>query len=167
MQIMQVETADRQLLSELLQRFEQGNLSLHNKAEELETRAKQESKHGSPLFQNDRQTLFLAQVEEQTIGYISLIRNVSPQQRHVAKITIGVLPTHRRQRVGSQLMQHGKQWAVSQGIRRLELTVASQNTAAISFYLYHDFVFEGIRKQSLLIDNQWQNELYMACQLGA
>src|SRR5690606_11414064 len=97
----------------------------------------------------------------QLIGYTIIAPIKNFQRDHVARVIIGVLNGYQRQGVGTQLLGHGKQWAARKNIHRLELTVSSQNIPAISFYLKHDFAFEGIRKQSLLIDGQWYNELYM------
>src|SRR5690606_17915605 len=98
---------------------------------------------------------------DQLIGYLFINPIQNDYQDHVAKVMIGVLKDYQRQGVGSQLLNYGKQWAAQKNIQRLELTVPSQNIPAISFYLKHDFTFEGIRKKSLRMDGRWYNELYM------
>lgn len=165
MEVKQAHTTDSQMLLTLWQQLEQESAYLLYEAGERKQRGDQELKKWSQFLQSDHQAVFLASIEGEAIGYILLAGNDLQRQRHVAKVTIGVLPNYQRQGVGSQLMNYGKNWAANQGIRRLELTVASQNTAAIAFYLHHDFVFEGIRKQSLFIEKRWHNELYMACLL--
>lgn len=164
MEIKQAHISDEQKLLRLWQQLKKENPYVLYKTEKREKRGQQQNR--SPFLLGDQQTVFFALTEEQAIGYILLAGTDIQCHQHVAQITIGVLPNYQRQGVGSELMQQGKKWAVKQGIRRLELTVASQNTAAIAFYLQHHFVFEGIRKQSFFMGGEWQNELYMACLLG-
>jgi RimJ/RimL family protein N-acetyltransferase len=167
MEIKQAHTTDSQTLLRLWQQLEEESPYLLYEAGKREKRGKQELQKWSRFLKSDQLAIFLAETDEEAIGYLLLAGNDTERQRHVAQMTMGVLASHQRQGIGTQLMHHGKHWAVKQRIRRLELTVASQNTAAIAFYLQHDFVFEGIRKQSLFIDNQWHNELYMACLLSS
>ncbi|HAP15087.1 MAG TPA: N-acetyltransferase, partial [Lactococcus sp.] len=57
-------------------------------------------------------------------------------------------------------------WAQNTGVSRLELTVAVNNAAAISCYKTNGFIIEGVRSQSLKINDALVDEFYMAKILG-
>lgn len=166
-QIRELRTKDCRAYLELLQQLEEESSFLLYEPGERAQKLESQLEHWRRFLEDERKVVFLAEAEEKLIGYLLLAGNDLLRQGHVAQLVAGVLSTYQRKGVGSKLMQQGKQWSTTKDIRRLEVTVASQNTAAIGFYLHHDFVFEGIRKQSLLINGRWHNELYMSCQLGS
>ena len=54
------------------------------------------------------------------------------------------------------------QWAKKSQLHRLELTVIEYNEQAVHLYKKMGFEVEGVKRNSLLIDGQYVNELYMA-----
>ena len=52
-------------------------------------------------------------------------------------------------------------WAKQQQLQRLELTVIEHNHQAIHLYRKMSFKEEGIKRDSLWIDGQFVNEIYM------
>lgn len=54
------------------------------------------------------------------------------------------------------------QWAKKSQLHRLELTVIEHNEQAVHLYKKMGFEVEGVKRNSLLIDGQYVNELYMA-----
>ena len=96
------------------------------------------------------------------VAFLAAYRGTYRRNRHCAKIVIAVLKDYRRQGIASRLFVALEEWARKEGVPRLELTVAMNNSAAISCYKTNGFVIEGVRSQSLKINDEWVDEFYMA-----
>lgn len=87
----------------------------------------------------------------------------NPRRRHVANLGMAVAPAFRGQGVGKALLlaviDTAERW---HGVRRLELEVYTDNTAAISLYEHHGFVREGTAKDYALRDGAYVDVLLMA-----
>jgi len=64
--------------------------------------------------------------------------------------------------VGTKLFEYITNWAKQEQIHRLELTVIENNEQAIHLYKKMGFEIEGIKKDSLQINDSYVNELYMS-----
>ncbi|HYJ68071.1 MAG TPA: GNAT family N-acetyltransferase [Nocardioidaceae bacterium] len=64
--------------------------------------------------------------------------------------------------IGAALLGEGVAEARRRGLRRLELTVMTDNLRAIGLYLRGGFQIEGCRRQPLLRDGIVVDEYYMA-----
>lgn len=53
--------------------------------------------------------------------------------------SIRVNPAHRRQGIGTRMMGHFSDWAISHGANEASVTAFSTNTSAIEFYCHHGF----------------------------
>lgn len=96
------------------------------------------------------------------MGYLQAEGGYFKRSRKNVYIVIGILAEYRGLGIGTQLFIKAENWAREQGMHRLELTVVAQNIAAIALYERRGFSIEGIRKDALLIDGQYRDELYMA-----
>jgi RimJ/RimL family protein N-acetyltransferase len=76
------------------------------------------------------------------------------------------LKSHQGLGLGTQLFQKIEEWAKDHQIHRLELMVMEHNQAAIALYQKMGFAIEGIKRDNLLINGKWINELLMAKILG-
>ena len=87
----------------------------------------------------------------------------SLRRRHVMMLGISVLPQAQRQGVGTALMaamcDYADRWA---GTLRIELTVYSDNHAAIALYRKFGFVPEGTHRAYALRDGVYVDALAMA-----
>ncbi len=105
--------------------------------------------------------LFLGILNGQFAGFALYNGGPSPRAVHRASLVIGVLKEFYQKGVASSLMDYGERWARDAGITKLELTVVSTNTTAQKLYKKMGFEQEGIRKNSLVINNLYVDELYM------
>lgn len=105
---------------------------------------------------------FVAQDNEDILGYLLLKAENLSRTSHRAMIAIGVHSNSRGKGVGSKLFEHIITWAKQMQLHRLELTVIETNEHAIKLYKNMGFEIEGTKRDSLLIDEQYVNELYMA-----
>ena len=64
--------------------------------------------------------------------------------------------------MGTKLFEYITNWAKQEQIHRLELTVIENNEQAIHLYKKMGFEIEGIKKDSLQINDSYVNELYMS-----
>jgi len=85
------------------------------------------------------------------------------RQRHSGHLFIYVATQHQGQGVGSRLIQTlldlADQWLL---LRRVELTVLTENEGAKRLYERFDFVVEGCRKMSIISQGELKDEWLMA-----
>ncbi len=88
--------------------------------------------------------LFLAELDATPVGWIT----VDLQPGGTAELGMGVLSTHRRQGVGTAMMEVAIDWAVTNGAGRLALDVFPHNEPAISLYRKFGFVEVEVRAKA-------------------
>ncbi|MER1956817.1 MAG: GNAT family N-acetyltransferase [Solibacillus sp.] len=106
--------------------------------------------------------IFIAVEEEEILGYLMIKGENLSRTSHRAAIAIGVHSNSRGIGVGTILFEYIINWAKQEQIHRLELTVIENNVQAIHLYKKMGFEIEGIKKDSLQINDSYVNELYMS-----
>ena len=91
--------------------------------------------------------MFVAEDGERIVGRLSLSRDPHPASRHVADLGLMVAASHRRQGVGTALLEQAVAWARESGVRKLELHVFPWNEPALGLYESFGFEREGYRKR--------------------
>lgn len=81
---------------------------------------------------------------------------------HIGSLGIGVLAPYRGKGIGKALMDAALQKAKLKGLTRIELTVREKNKSAISLYEQFGFVVEGIHRNAVCIDGEYENHVFMA-----
>ena len=85
------------------------------------------------------------------------------QIKHNCELGMSVLKEYRRQGIGFKLLSALADWAKSQDVARLELTVFSNNIPAIGLYKKHGFLIEGKRTKAIkLPDGSFADSMLMA-----
>ncbi|WP_313800211.1 GNAT family N-acetyltransferase [Cytobacillus sp.] len=107
-------------------------------------------------------TIILAEDHDSLIGYLIAIGSNAKRKKHSAYLVIGILHEYRGRGVGTKLFKYLEEWAIEHHIHRLELTVIANNEAGLGLYKKMGFVTEGIKKHSLLINEEYVDEYYMA-----
>jgi RimJ/RimL family protein N-acetyltransferase len=92
-------------------------------------------------------TVLVAEHEGRIVGRLSLARDPHPASRHVADLGLMVAAGHRRQGVGTALLDQAVVWARSAGVGKLELHVFPWNEPALGLYESFGFEREGYRKR--------------------
>lgn len=110
----------------------------------------------------EKSGMFVGILNGHFAGFLLLLAGPSPRASHRASIVIGVRQAFSGKNVGTALMNKAESWAQEVGITRIELTVVEENKRAISLYKKLGYTVEGTRSNSLLIQDQYVNELYMA-----
>ena len=78
--------------------------------------------------------VFVAEDGPRIVGRLSLSRDPHPASRHVADLGLMVAETHRRQGVGTMLLEQAVAWARESSVRKLELHVFPWNEPALGLY---------------------------------
>ena len=96
------------------------------------------------------------------VGWLAV--GVSPYRRaaHVGHLVLGVDAAHAGRGVGGDLLTAAAREAGRRSLRRLELTVMTDNLRALDLYLRHGFTVEGLRRHALLRDSVPVDEYHMA-----
>ncbi|WP_332645328.1 GNAT family N-acetyltransferase [Lysinibacillus sp. 54212] len=109
-----------------------------------------------------KSAIFVAQHDDEVVGYLIVQGDQPSRIAHRAYIVIGIVSSFRGKGIGKALFQHAEEWAKGQGIHRLELTVIKHNEAAFNLYKKMGYEVEGTKRDSLLVDGSYVDEYYMA-----
>lgn len=111
----------------------------------------------------DNSIFLLAEVEDELVAICSAMGGKRQAIRHSATLGLSVRKAWQGKGIGKQLLQTTIDWAKTSGvIRRLDLRVYADNARAISLYKKLGFATEGLRKQSILRNGQFIDDLEMA-----
>ncbi|WP_100065546.1 GNAT family N-acetyltransferase [Miniphocaeibacter massiliensis] len=110
---------------------------------------------------NNVNFILLATINEKIVSYISLNRDMLNKIKHIGYIVIGVLKDYRGLGIGSNLFNELELWARNNKITKLELTVICENTIAKNLYDSKGFIVEGVKKNSVFMNNKYYDEYYM------
>jgi len=109
------------------------------------------------------QRRLVACIDEKIVGDLSLQVEASPRRSHVASFGISVAADAQGRGVGSALMREMitlcDNWL---RIERIELTVFSDNPAALALYRKYGFEIEGTGKKFALRNGEYVDAYYMA-----
>ncbi len=114
------------------------------------------------ILSRNNKIIFVAEDNNQLIGYISADGGNYKRNRHSVYIVMGIIQAYTGQGIGTKLFEELEKWAYRNKIHRLELTVMVHNKAAIALYKKIGFEVEGTKKHSLFIDGSYVDEYYMA-----
>jgi RimJ/RimL family protein N-acetyltransferase len=109
--------------------------------------------------------VYVAVAADEIVGRLSLARDPHPASTHVADLGLMVAADHRRQGIGTALLDAAVAWAKGSGVRKLELHVFPWNEPAIQLYERFGFEREGVRRAHYLRDGAAVDALLMAYHL--
>jgi len=96
------------------------------------------------------------------LGFAHAERGRYLRNQHSASLVLGMLPRARGRGLGTRFLGAVDEWAVREGVSRLELTVMAHNAPAIGLYRKCGYVQEGVRRRSVILDGVAIDELLMA-----
>jgi len=106
--------------------------------------------------------VLVAEDDGVVVGRLSLARDPHPASRHVADLGLMVAANHRRQGIGTALLEHAVGWARLAGVRKLELHVFPWNEPAIRLYESFGFEREGYRRGHYSRGDEYVDAILMA-----
>jgi ribosomal protein S18 acetylase RimI-like enzyme len=101
----------------------------------------------------------------EVIGWCDVTPKPRPIYAHSGVLGMGLLPPFRHQGIGKRLIVQALDAARAFGLQRVELTVRENNTNAIALYKQTGFVIEGVQRNAILLDGDYENLILMAVQL--
>jgi len=114
------------------------------------------------IEQHPDAAVFAAEDETRIVGRLSLARDTHPASRHVADVGLMVAESHRRQGVGTMLLDQSVAWARSSAISKLELHVFPWNEPALRLYESFGFQREGLRRRHYERGGEFVDAILMA-----
>ncbi len=113
-------------------------------------------------------TVLGAEAKNLLVGFAMVTGGTVTRNRHCLTLEgLAVRKTWRRKGLGSKLLCAVLDWAVKQGLRRMELGVMAPNAEALALYEKHGFTREGVKRQAFLLGDRAVDQVLMARLLPA
>ncbi|MGJ7913089.1 N-acetyltransferase family protein [Neobacillus sp. LXY-1] len=163
MLIREIQPLDAENLICLIKQVEAEAKFMLMESGERKTTTEQQRKQLEHIKQQSNSTIFVAEQEKgKLVGYLIAIGGSVNRTKHSAYLVIGILEEYSGRGIGTSLFQQLEKWAINSNISRLELTVVTQNEAGVALYKKSGFEIEGIKRNSLVIDDEFYNEYFMS-----
>lgn len=142
--------------------FAEPSINLITEADEFCPPVEAESRVIREMARAENSLFLAAEIDDRIVGQLTLEGGKRRNVRHAAVLGITVAQEWRGQGVGRQLMAHAIGWARASGIiTRIELHVFARNERAIRLYKEFGFVIEGRRREAVIRDGEYLDDLVM------
>jgi len=123
--------------------------------------AKQESEYISSL--SEREGIFVAEFSNKIVGFqsLDLWSKAIDSFKHVGSLGTIILPEWRGRGISYILANHTFDFAKVNEYRKIIIYVRKGNERAIKFYQNLGFLVKGELERQVLIDNVYENEVFM------
>jgi len=158
----EIKVEDAERFVELIKEVESEADFMLMEAGERKITAEHQRKQLEQIEKRSNSTIFVAEQDEKLLGYLIVIGGNARRTEHSAYLVIGILKEYRGCGIGTKLFVQLEEWAKTHNILRLELSVVTQNDVGLSLYKKRGFEIEGTKRNSLIIDNKFFNEYFMA-----
>ncbi|MCA0987596.1 GNAT family N-acetyltransferase [Guptibacillus algicola] len=162
MKIREIQVADAEAFSSLRNTVDAESQYMLFEADERKYDVEQEKKKLQSMLKSETSTIYVAQQDDELVGYLVAIGSDAKKKQHAVYLVIGVLEKYRGTGVGTALFSTLEEWANERSIHRIELTVATPNEGGLALYKKFGFEVEGLKRHSLLIDGEYVDEYYMS-----
>ncbi len=162
MLIRPITEADAQSYLELARAIDAETRIMMVEPGERQTTVEQQVERIRSIRAGDNKLMLVAEHEGQLVGYLGAMGGDFRRNHHSIHIFLGILERFTGQGLGRRLLEETENWARRQGLHRLELTVMRHNTRALALYQKMGFEIEGTKRDSLLVDGVYVDEICMA-----
>ncbi|MEK4146584.1 GNAT family N-acetyltransferase [Robertmurraya sp. FSL W8-0741] len=162
MMIRQITPTDAESFVNLIHQVERESPFMLFEAGERNAKSEDVRKRIDAIDKTTNSTIFVAEVDQELVGYLMAVGGEPKRKKYCVYIVVGILAQHQGKGIGKRLFEGLEGWAKEQNIRRLELTVITQNEAAIGLYKKMGFEIEGIKRDSLYVNGEFVDEYYMS-----
>lgn len=160
--IRQVRVKDAENFVDLIKKVESESQYMLFESGERSIGPEQQKKRIEAIDKEANSTIFVAEENNQLIGYLIAIGGTARRNKHSVYLVIGILREYRGHGIGIKLFNQLEEWALKHSIHRLELTVVGRNEAGLRLYKKMGFDIEGTKRHSLCIDSEFVDEYYMS-----
>jgi ribosomal protein S18 acetylase RimI-like enzyme len=105
---------------------------------------------------------YVALVEDKVVGWCDALPIDRPTRAHTSVLGIGVLAEFRGRGIGTALIRETLNSARASGFTRIELSVREGNGRVIGLYEKFGFVQEGVQRNAIRLDGEYENLICMA-----
>ncbi len=130
-------------------------------ADEYPANVEQETGFISHFNESANSTILVSELGGELVGFLGAAGGDSKKIKHSAQIFLGVKKKHWGEGIASALLTEAMSWARSIQLKRLELTVSSNNHRAIKLYHNQGFELEGVKKCAISNDGNFEDECMM------
>ncbi|OUR92022.1 hypothetical protein A9Q81_17225 [Gammaproteobacteria bacterium 42_54_T18] len=130
-------------------------------ADEYPASAEQETGFINHFNESVNSTILASELDGELVGFLGAAGGDSKKIKHSAQIFLGVRKKHWGQGIASALLTETMSWARRIQLKRLELTVSSNNHRAIKMYHNQGFELEGIKKCAISSNGNFEDECVM------
>jgi len=104
----------------------------------------------------------VCEIDNKLVGYVVGFTFEVNRRKHCMSIAIAMLQDYSLKGMGTELMKELIKRGKDKGITRFELDVSTKNKIAINLYKKMGFIIEGERKNSYLINGEFDDDYIMA-----
>jgi RimJ/RimL family protein N-acetyltransferase len=106
--------------------------------------------------------MFVAECDGSLVGTVFGSRGNAKRTYHSLTVGLGVLQANWHLGIGRSLLEAAESWAKAQGVHRLELTVRTTNHRAMALYEKLGFEWEGVKRHSQRVANEYVDDVLMS-----
>lgn len=114
------------------------------------------------ILKSKNSIVLLSECNNKLVGYLGAYGRSQAKIKHITTISIGILQEYVGIGIGTMLFEKLEEWAKSKKIHRLELTVMENNPSGQALYKKMGFEIEGIKRDSICINDKYINDIYMS-----
>ena len=162
MHIRLIKENDAMQMLELFKKLDTETRYLLFEPEERKTSLQEQALINKEFSNSDHKVIFVAEENQQIIGFISGEGGIVNRKKHALNIVIGVMQNSWGKGIGAALMTQLENWATVRKFHRLELVVMENNHKARTLYIKQGFIEEGIKRDSMMIQGKYINGIYMS-----
>jgi len=163
MEIRKAKSGDESKLIELFKHLDKETDFMIFEPGERKTTASEQSELIDKFSNSENHLLLvLSNNEGEIIGFLGSTKGQTNKTKYTASFVTGILKKYWGNNHGASLLIALEEWAIQTNTHRLEMTVIESNNRAKQLYINNGFEIEGIKKDSMKINNKFHNELYMS-----
>ena len=161
MEIRKIQIEDAKNLLNLLKKLDAETTFLLYEKDERNSTIEQKRKNIQEQLEKGSLT-FVLEDNKKLVGYVFGNIFTANRKKHCMNLAIAILQEYTGKGYGTKLMNTIEEYAINNGITRLELEVGKTNMVAISLYQKTGFEEEGIKRNAFLVNGKYEDELLMA-----
>lgn len=100
--------------------------------------------------------------DSELVGFTAGRRSTTLRDRYSLEIVMDIRQAYTGNKLGEKLLLSLEGWAKNIGIKRLELTVMTENIFAIRLYQKIGFVIEGTKRMSVHLSSGFKDQYLMS-----
>ncbi|PYZ98536.1 GNAT family N-acetyltransferase [Alteribacter lacisalsi] len=104
----------------------------------------------------------VVEIDKRVYGIARLLRGELKMKRHTALFRTWLATPAQGKGLGKKLMEYTLEWGKKNGLYKICLTVFAKNEVAVNLYEQYGFVKEGVQKDQVFIEGEYDDEIFMA-----